>query len=262
MAGSLTCGKNSNSLPPVIAIGIPLIELGSVDSSNNYAMGQVQAHLAEHGTTWLVSHQTAGRGQRGKSWQATAGQNIILSTVIVPVRLIIANQFYLSVAIALGCLDFFTKYAQHYTSLKWPNDIYWKDRKAGGILIENVLQGNNWHYAIVGIGININQTVFDPSIQNPVSLKQITGNNYNLPDLAAELCKFLESRWQQLKNGKEEALLLEYNKHLYKLNEPVTFKKENATFEARVLGVNAAGELLINAGNPASIPFGGVEWVL
>jgi BirA family biotin operon repressor/biotin-[acetyl-CoA-carboxylase] ligase len=224
-------------------------------------MGQVQAHLAEHGTTWLASHQTAGRGQRGKSWEATAGQNIIMSTVIVPSGLPISNQFHLSVAIALGCLDFFTKHAQHYTSLKWPNDIYWKDRKAGGILIENVVQGNDWKYAIVGIGININQTVFDPSIQNPVSLKQITGVNYNLVDLASELCGYLEIRYQQLINGKAEVLLKEYNQHLYKLNELVTLKKDTAVFEARVLGVNQAGELLIKTGKPTSIPFGGVEWV-
>ena len=84
---------------------------------------------------------------------------------------------------SLPAYDFFNFYAIDETSIKWPNDIYWRDRKAGGILIENILQGKKWKFAIVGIGININQTLFPASLPNPVSLKQITGKTFNVVEL-------------------------------------------------------------------------------
>lgn len=248
-------------MSPVTAIGIPLIQLKSVDSSNNYAMAQVQAQLAEHGTTWLAEYQTAGRGQRGKSWEASPGQNIIMTTAIVPTGILIHHQFQLSMAVALACNDFLAHYALHYTSIKWPNDIYWKDRKAGGILIENVLQGNEWKYALVGIGLNINQTTFDPALKNPVSLKQVTGKHYELPALAKELCICLENRWQQLQRD-SHLIFTQYNQHLYKLNEIVRLKKDNVIIEAKLLGVNEQGALMIDTGIPTAIPFGEVEWLL
>ncbi len=255
-------GKNSISLLPVTAIGTPLIQLDTVDSSNNYAMGQMQAQLAEHGTAWLAAHQTDGKGQRGKLWQDAAGHNIILSTVIVPSTLTIGEQFFLSVAVALACRDLFSYYALHDTCIKWPNDLYWKDRKAGGILIENILQGSDWKYAIVGIGLNINQTAFDSALQNPVSLLQITGRKYDLHKLAIELCAYIEKRWQQILKGERAALLSEYNQHLYKRNEIAKLRKESAVIEARVVGVNEIGELLVDTGTLTSIPFGEVTWVI
>ena len=111
----------------------------------------------------------------------------------------------------MAVLTFFTKYAGDRTRIKWPNDIYWKDRKAGGILIENVLQGGKWKYSIVGIGININQILFPANILNPVSLAQITGKTFEVIALAKELCSHLEKRWQQLLKMTHRTCLNEYN---------------------------------------------------
>src|SRR4051812_42781769 len=112
-----------------------------VDSTNNYAMGQVHAGLAKHGFVYATEEQTAGKGQRGKIWQSEPGSNITLTAVLEPYPLSYAKQFYLSAVIALACFDFVRKYAGEKTKIKWPNDIYIDDRKAGGILIENVLNG-------------------------------------------------------------------------------------------------------------------------
>src|SRR5215210_6618050 len=140
--------------------------LPSVDSTNNYAMAQVHAGLARHGFVYSTLQQTAGKGQRGKTWSTDSGSNITLSVVLEPSGLNYAKQFFLSAAVALACLDFTRIYAGEKTKIKWPNDIYWSDRKAGGILIENVLKGEEWKHSIVGIGININQTLFPPGIRN------------------------------------------------------------------------------------------------
>ncbi len=147
------------------------------------------------GMLFLPYQQTGGKGQRGKTWQTGNGENIAISIIIEPKQLQVAEQFKLSVAVALGCYDFFSGYAGDETFIKWPNDIYWRDRKAGGVLIENVIGKDStrkrsnsvWKYAVVGIGININQTAFSNELKNVVSLKQITGKNFDVVDLAKEL---------------------------------------------------------------------------
>jgi BirA family biotin operon repressor/biotin-[acetyl-CoA-carboxylase] ligase len=254
--------KNSNSLSPVTAIGTPFIKLDKVGSTNNYAMAQVQAHLAGHGATWFAWEQNEGKGQRGKSWKATPGLNLTMSCVVEPEHLKISNQFLLSALVALSCYDLLNAYAPYDVSIKWPNDLYWKDRKAGGILIENVIKGNEWKYAIIGIGININQVAFDEELINPVSLKQITGKDYDVVELAKQLCDCLEKRWQQSITDDAGNMLDEYEQKMFRRNEAVCFKLDNATIEARVIGVTPAGELLIDTGTPTAVSFGSVEWMI
>ena len=161
-------------------------------------MAKVHAGLAKHGETWLALEQTAGKGQRGKAWESAPGENIIFTAVLEPDFLPFSSQVLLSKAVALACYDLFWTYAGDETRLKLPNDLYWRDRKAGGILIENVFRGADWTHAVIGIGININQTVFSPELLNPVSLKQITGKTFDLMRLSRELCACLEKRYRQL----------------------------------------------------------------
>jgi BirA family biotin operon repressor/biotin-[acetyl-CoA-carboxylase] ligase len=249
-------------LRPENPIGHPFFELSEVDSTNNYAMQQVQAQMAEHGTTWFARYQNSGKGQRGKVWNAAPDLSIMMSTVLEPSFLTIDNQFLLNAAVALACFDFFNKYTNDATTIKWPNDLYWKDRKAGGILIENVLQGKKWKFSIAGIGININQTFFPDHLLNPVSLRQITGKPYHIIDLAKEVCSCLNNRWKQLITAKHEHLLADYYSHLYKAGESVKFKKNNGFFEAVVTGVNENGELLLDTGEKTAHPFGTIDWVI
>jgi BirA family biotin operon repressor/biotin-[acetyl-CoA-carboxylase] ligase len=199
-------------------IGKPFIELQSIDSTNKYAMALVHGDLLpdghgeiQHGMAIFTHEQTAGKGQRGKNWLSEKDANIALSILLNPYPLSIPDQFKLSVCIGVSGLEFFSKYAGEETKIKWPNDLYWRDRKAGGILIENVIQGSQsavgsrwssgWQWAIAGIGININQSVFDPRLPNPVSLKQITGKNFQPVDLAKELCSIIENNYQLLIKG-------------------------------------------------------------
>ena len=182
-------------------VGKPFIQLFEVDSTNNYAMGQVQASLAVHGTAWFAHKQTLGKGQRGKVWLSTEKENIILSIAIDPSPLSIANQFIISAIAALACVDLLKKYYSDYVKIKWPNDVFCGDRKAGGILIENVIQGKNWKFSIVGIGMNINQTNFPTDVVNATSLALLTGNQYDPIVLAQELCLIFEERWLTVVNG-------------------------------------------------------------
>lgn len=257
--------KNSNSLPPSPAkstIGQPFVELPTVDSTNIYAMDHLQANLAAHGTVFFAHNQTAGKGQRGKNWVSEPGANIAMSAILDCSFLSLAHQFPINVAVSLACYDLFAVYAGNQTFIKWPNDIYWRDRKAGGILIETQVRGNKWQGAVAGIGLNLNQAHFPLQAQNPVSLKQITGKDFDTVSLAKELCGHLEKRYQQLKKGEEEAMLAEYNAHLFKRGQEVKLKKGPVVFSATIAGVSASGELQVLNGIDESFRFGEIQWML
>lgn len=236
--------------------------LDTVDSTNNYAMAKVHAGMAGHGMAWFAREQTAGKGQRGKNWKTEPGKNITMSLVLQPEQLNAGQQFYLSAAIALACFDFFSGYAGQETKIKWPNDLFWRDRKAGGVLIENVFHGKKWKWAVVGIGININQSKFDRSIKKPVSLKQITGKESDAIALAKELHGLLMNTVDGLDARSYGALIERYNKQLFKLNEKIVLKKGNERFETVVKGVSRQGRLLTASPAEQEFDFGEVEWVL
>ena len=255
-------------------IGKPFIELRSIDSTNKYAMALIHGDLlpdgqgeAQHGMAIYAHEQTGGKGQRGKNWVSQNGANIALSILLKPYPLSVTDQFKLSVCVAISTLDLFTKYAGDETKIKWPNDIYWRDRKAGGILIESIVKSqesgvNNWQWAIAGIGININQTVFPADLPNPVSLKQITGQNFEPIGLAKELCSIIEKNYQSLIGDDFQQLFNKYQTHLYKKDEKVKLKKANRVFETTIKGVSETGQLITQHSIEERFNFGEVEWVL
>lgn len=240
--------------------------LESVDSTNNYAMQQVHLGLAKHGMAWLAIEQTAGKGQRGKSWESEKGKNIAISLSFEPSRLFtgpqpdIQNQFHFSAAIALTCAGFLSKYTKDEITIKWPNDLFWRDRKAGGILIENKFQGNTWKWAVAGIGINVNQTVFNKDLANPVSLKQITGKNFEVTELAKILHELLIKNLSRPLNP--EKISQQYNSCLYKINKRVTLRRNGETFDTVVKEVSPTGKLVTVDAVERVFDFGEVEWVL
>ncbi|WP_126244544.1 biotin--[acetyl-CoA-carboxylase] ligase [Chitinophaga rhizosphaerae] len=242
-------------------IGHPFHVLNTVDSTNNYAMARVAEGPVAPGYTWFAMEQTAGKGQRGKQWLSTPGENIILTTVLQP-ALGLHQQFMLSVAVALGAFDFFRKYAGDETRIKWSNDIYWRDRKAGGLLIENVLRGSVWQYAIAGMGININTPHFPDHLQNPVSLRQITGREWDTLELAKDLCTHLENRYSKLSVDTYPAMLAEYKDNLYRLHEPALYRIGGEIFQGVIRDVLPDGRLCLEKNKEIlELGFGEVEFI-
>lgn len=246
---------------PLVKLGSPFIILESVDSTNNYARELVAQGLAESGTAIFAQLQTNGKGQRGKQWETAGGANIILSVITDVTWLNTDKNFYLVAVAALACKDFFEKYAPVGTAIKWLNDLYWNDKKAGGILTETTTYHDK-RFAIIGIGININQTNFNPELPNPVSLKQITGKEYDEIALAGELCDCL-SKWLHLLQKQEFGEILKsYNNCLYKKQQTVYLKKDNIKFSCRIESVNAFGELMVKDCAYDRFGFGEVQWVI
>src|SRR5258706_1857551 len=217
--------------------------LKSVDSTNNYAMGKIHSGEVKDGKAWFALKQTAGKGRRGKAWQAQSGQNILLSIVMDTRFLQVYEQFKISIVASLSCYDFLNNNAKNCVKIKWPNDLFWNDSKAGGILIENVISGNIWQWSVIGIGININQTQFPKEINNAVSLKQITGEMYDVIKMGEQLYKCFLRRWNQIKENNFDKMLIQYNNLLYKKDEKIRLRKKNMIFETTLKSVSKFGQL-------------------
>ena len=261
--------------------GLPFIELDSIDSTNNYALAQLHAGMAQHGTAYFARQQSAGKGQRGKIWVTEKDSSIILTVVIDPQPLSLTQQFELSVCTAVSVCDFFKKYAGDGVRIKWPNDLYWQDRKAGGILIENVIGGQRsevrsrrtevrenmsslsaWRWAVIGIGINLNQTYFPAELKSPVSLKQITGIDYKTIELAKELHQAICNNFKRLITSGFDEFYSSYQFCLYKRGETVKLKKGNRVFEALVKSVSPNGKLIVEHAIEEEYDFGEIEWLI
>ena len=256
-----------------------------MDSTNNYALSRIHAGLAQHGTAIFAQEQLAGKGQRGRLWKSDKDANIILSIVLDPAILSIQQQFHLSACTAVAVHHFFSSLAGDETRIKWPNDLYWQDRKAGGILIENIVKANitdekesrpaddnptssdqdpapGWKWAVVGIGININQDQFSNDLLNPVSLRQITGKKYDPISLAIDLCAVLQQKLTLFKQAGFDPIYQEYIRHLYKRNQLIRLKKDTRSFEARLKSVSPAGQLVVEHGIEESFEWREIEWVV
>jgi BirA family biotin operon repressor/biotin-[acetyl-CoA-carboxylase] ligase len=184
-AGTLFLGKN-------------LLILPECTSTNTLAAELSQAGEAAEGTVVITHHQTAGRGQRGNTWQSGKGLNLTLSIVLQPTFLSAIRQFQLNKAVALAVRDVVSKYTDEAVCVKWPNDIMIGDKKVCGILIENQLTGDKLGRSIVGIGLNVNQSDFESPLASSVSLH--SGKSIDLPQMFEELLQSLEWRYLQVRS--------------------------------------------------------------
>ena len=184
-----------------------------------------------------AGYQTAGRGQTGNSWESEKGKNLICSILLPPNK----NLYFLNIAVSVAILRLFDE----PLTIKWPNDIYWKDKKLAGILLENAIIGNEVKYTIAGIGLNVNQTEFVSDAPNPVSLKQISGKEYAIDPLMQDLLEAVHT----VLNEPEEAVWSEYKAHLYRREGYWPFADHNGTFEAQIEDVLPSGEIVLRDKN-------------
>lgn len=212
------------------------------------ALLQQNPHTPE-GTCLITDTQTAGRGQRGNTWEAASGQNLTFSLILKPVFVTATAQFQLNVAITLAIAELLGNvYATNDVRIKWPNDIYVKEQKICGILIENILQGAQIGQSIIGIGLNINQINFN----NPkaTSLALLKGKTTPLPEVFGYLCKLIEKYYLQLRAGNYNTLKAKYLQQLYRRGDLANFADAaGQAFEGEIIGINETGQLAVQTNN-------------
>ena len=227
----------------------PLIVLDETDSTNRYISqlcNNPQKAVAEL-TTVSAEFQTAGKGQRGNSWEAEKEKNLLFSFVLYPTFLEARCQFILSQIISLSIKEELDRWSDEIT-IKWPNDIYWRDKKICGILIENDLSGHFIGRCISGVGININQKEFHSDAPNPVSLKQITGKEHNRHEILAHILKRVQIYYNGLQTEERNTYAAEisarYARALFRRRGFHLYEDANGKFSARLrqIGVFVAGQ--------------------
>ena len=210
-----------------------VIHIEETDSTNRW--------LKEHGEGNMVvvaDYQTAGRGCGTNQWESERGKNLLFSVLLHPVEIPARDQFRISMAVSVALCEMLSQYADGF-SIKWPNDIYWNDRKICGILIENQLQGSYMRDSIIGIGLNVNQREFLSDAPNPVSLCQIVGHELGRDDLLHDFLRRLECVLQR------KTLYSDYEDRLYRRRKLEEYADRTGVFRASLQGVAPDGRLML-----------------
>ena len=207
--------------------------IGETDSTNRW--------MKEHGEGDMVvvaDYQTAGRGCGTNTWESERGRNLLFSVLLHPVETPVRQQFHISMAVAVALGEMLSQYADGF-SIKWPNDIYWRDRKICGMLIENRVAGQTLSESIVGIGLNVNQREFRSNAPNPVSLCQILGHEVDRDELLADFLQRLPPAMRR------STLRHDYESMLYRRMRLTAYADRSGVFRASLQGIADDGRLLL-----------------
>jgi BirA family biotin operon repressor/biotin-[acetyl-CoA-carboxylase] ligase len=189
--------------------------------------------------------QTAGKGQPGNSWESKTGKNLLFSMVLHPLHVPMGELFLLSQLVSIAIKRALDNYTTDIT-VKWPNDIYYKDKKLAGILIENSLQGSKIKTVVVGVGLNVNQKIFISNAPNPVSLLHITGKRQNRKQLLHQIRLNILELYAEFD---KEKIGTDYEESLYRKEGYHSYRAEEDLFRAKIIKVHSDGQLELEKEN-------------
>lgn len=240
-----------------------VIHISETNSTNNYLKELLQTQNVDEGTVVWADFQSAGKGQRGNGWESEAGKNILFSIVLFPGFIKAGEQFILSQIVSLAVANCLQEYTEGI-SIKWPNDIYWNEKKICGILLENTILEDNIGHSVAGIGININQENFRSDAPNPVSLKQITNRDYNLEEILKTVVDNISMYYQQIKIGKTYSLIKQYKESLFRKDGYHLYNDGLSNFLARIQDVDSSGILILKTkeGEERHFAFKEVKYII
>lgn len=219
--------------------------IAETTSTNVLMKDMLQSEALPNGFVVHAGFQSAGKGQGSNTWESAKDKNLLFSLLLRPQQIDASEFFLVSQMVSLGILYVLRARTDDenskYFTIKWPNDIYWKNQKIGGILIENTLQGRNIQTSICGIGLNINQEVFTSEAPNPISLRQIMGQTFEIKQLLHEV----RSSILEICQLTPDDIRKKYMLHLYRNTGYHPFKTSNFTFYARIIQIDTDGKLIL-----------------
>ena len=243
----------------------------NIESTNQYLQRLLDEGIDITDNIVVADFQTSGKGQGCNVWQSEDGMNLLFSIALDMSFLKAENQFLLTQMVSVAMIDVLKKYLpEESLFIKWPNDIYFNDKKIAGILIKNEIKGMMLGTSIIGIGLNVNQTYFDKSLPNPISMKMITGKDYDLERLLLEVYKSLsrdvtyyteENKHDVIGASKISLQSNEYTRqrvdsyinHLYRYKRWALFEHEGIEKEMMIVGYDRFGRLVLKEKNDREV---------
>jgi BirA family transcriptional regulator, biotin operon repressor / biotin---[acetyl-CoA-carboxylase] ligase len=232
-----------------LLIGKTIVKLPSCPSTNDTALQMAKTGQGHEGTVIMTHKQTNGRGQMGNQWLTEEGKNLTFSIILEPKTFLIKDQFQLNILVSVAIVEALNEILGSGVMLKWPNDIYYAPKgmnkawKLGGMLIENIITGNQWTHAILGIGLNINQE--ELPMETAISLRNITGKEFDLEIVLSKILASIEEFYLSYTPGRADLLEKTYYKYLFRYHQKAMYQAGDEMFEGTITGVDKRGCLLI-----------------
>ena len=220
------------------------IHLSETVSTNNFLRMVADREQLASGSVVLADFQTAGRGMGGNVWESDAAANLTFSVLFYPLDVPANRPFVISEMASLCVKYTLDKYLDN-VMVKWPNDVYCDDKKIAGILIENVLFQGEISQSVIGIGLNINQTVFRSNAPNPVSMAQITGKTFDRMAVMDDFRQTFAVQSERINKGSFDAVHQDYLDSIYRKKGYYPYHDADGAFEAAVWDVEPSGHLLL-----------------
>tara|TARA_B100001115_G_scaffold149824_1_gene118932 strand:+ start:378 stop:1127 length:750 start_codon:yes stop_codon:yes gene_type:complete len=227
-------------------------------STNDFLTKYVKKNPQDEGIIIISDFQTRGKGQRANTWQSDRGKNLLFSFLVKP-ELSINDQFKLHIITSISIIKTLSKVGIHDAKIKWPNDIYIRDKKVSGILIESQVSRKKITQSIIGIGLNINQTQFNRL--NATSTYNELNINLDIKNTLKIFCTFFDEEYLKV-NEDIESLKNNYMRNLYQLNKEIKFTYEKNILSGRIVDIDQEGSLVISSnGNKEKFNFGSISFI-
>ena len=217
-------------------------------STNEHLTKLLAKEALPGGYLLQTAYQSGGKGQGTAFWESEAGKNLLFSFVLRPDSLEITRQFYLSMIVSLALQRTVKHFIDEDISIKWPNDIYAGNSKIAGILIENAVQGDRFSWVVVGAGLNVNQEQFHSDAPNPVSMKNLSGRDFELKEVLEQFETRFSGLYGDLKAGYFDKIKSAYLDRMYWRGQNRKFRAKEGAFSGTITGVDSYGFLQIKSG--------------
>ena len=244
-----------------------ITHFNNIDSTNSYLQNLLDKGEDVADNVVVTDFQTSGKGQGKNVWQSEDGKNLLFSIALDMSFLKAEDQFLLTQMVSVAMINVLKKYLpEENLFIKWPNDIYFNNKKIAGILIKNEIKGMMLGTSIIGIGLNVNQTTFDENLPNPISMKMITGKDYDLEEILLAISCQLSAvsnyvNRQQTTDNRPcitfnfqfSTFNSQYTSYLYRYKQWTFYEHEGIVKEMMIIGYDRFGRLILKEKNDREV---------
>ena len=222
-----------------------ILKLSATDSTNSYLRNLLRKSDVENWTVVTAEYQTKGKGQFSNKWISEEGKNLTFSILVKFEKLSTDYQFYLNYSVSIAIYNVLKYYISERITVKWPNDILSANKKICGILIKCVLKNTHVNHAIIGVGLNVNQTEF-PSEFSATSIKNIIGHDVDRDELLQKILLEMQYQFILINRQRFDEIKQQYESILYRKGTPSMFVDvENNKFLGKITGISLKGKLQV-----------------